>query len=360
MQSTLEAIISLQQQHSPSDTPAMKRRGFLIRQELPTEISEWRITVASAMGPYGDDLEIKGSDGTGLKALVPWTRLYSRRMSPAPTSGWYLVYLFHPDASGVSLCLSHGSTTPEDGNFKGISRTDAAELVGWARSVLRDEFAENSEVSTGVSLGKQKLAAAYERTTIFSKFYRAGAVPSDRNLVADLELFAAALSKLYRAQTAGVVPGTTSADVVEVLQLAEEISAPFKQPLRGQGWGLDAPSRRAVELRAMKLAEEWLSNQGFTFTDVSLRDSCDFRAQRAGQEWVIEVKGTTGGPKSVLLTRNEVALHRSAYPLNALLVVHGVVLGKDGVATGGTLVAFHPWLLDDKHLEATSYEYKLQ
>ncbi|RYG87532.1 MAG: DUF3578 domain-containing protein [Alphaproteobacteria bacterium] len=357
--STLDEIVTLQGLHSSLDTPAMKARGQLVRETLKAELSEWRIPIATAFGRYGDDLEVKGSDGTGLKALVPWARLYSRRMSPAPTKGWYLVYLFHPDAAGVSLCLSHGSTTPEDGNFKGISRADAAELVSWAQSVLKNEFGPEENVLNGIKLGKQRLAAAYERTTVFSKFYAANSIPDDEDLVADICQFANALAKLYRAQDAGVVPGSAGAEVVEVLQLAEDMAAPFQQPLRGQGWGLDGPERRAVELRAMKVAEDWLTREGFNFTDVSASDSCDFRARRDGSDWIIEVKGTTGGPKSILVTRNEVALHRASHPLNALLVVHGIKLGKNGAATGGSLLAISPWLLDDNRLEATSYEYRL-
>ncbi len=338
----------------------MTLRGQLVRDALRLELSEWRLEIANALGRYGDDLGIKGGDGSGRKSIVPWARLYSKRMSPAPTKGWYVVYLFHPDGRGVSLCLNHGSTTSDGRNFKSIGRAEAAELVSWGRSILTDDFSQDEAVRLGVVLGKQRLAAAYERTALFSKFYADGAVPTDAELVADLTLFSTALAKLYRAQELGIVPGSSSPEVVQILQLAEEMAAPFKQPQRGQGWGLDTAAKTAVELRAMRVAEEWLSKEGFVFNDVSSTDSCDFRAQRDGEDWVIEVKGTTGGPKSILVTRNEVALHRMAHPLNALIVVHGIKLRKDGVsASGGTLLVLSPWLLEDDRLSPTSYEYRL-
>lgn len=358
--STLQSIITLQREHSSTGTPSMNRRGELVRDTLPLEIGEWRFEVANALGRYGDDLGIKGGDGSGRKSLVPWARVYSQRMSPAPTKGWYVVYLFHPDGSGVSLCLNHGSTTSDGRNFKSIDRVEAAELVSWGRSVLADDFSQDDTIRVGVTLGRQRLAAAYERTALFSKFYADGAVPTDAELVSDLKLFAASLAKLYRAQELGIVPGSSSPEVVQILQLAEEMAAPFKQPQRGQGWGLDAVAKTAVEHRAMRVAEAWLSQEGFTFTDVSSTDSCDFRAQREGQDWVIEVKGTTAGPKSILVTRNEVALHRASHPLNALIVVHGIKLAKDGVtASGGTLLVISPWRLEDDRLSPTSYEYRL-
>lgn len=357
---TLQAIVSLQREHTSVNSPAMARRGELVRKELKSEILERRLDLANALGRYGDDLGAEGSDGIGRKSLVPWTRLFSRRMSPTPTRGWYVVYLFHPDASGVSLCLSHASTTAKDGNFQSRSQTETEELVAWAQSVLRGEFVADLAVREGVSLGRHRLAAAYEKTTLFSKFYSAGAIPGEADLSNDLVEFARALSKLYRAEESGLVPGSSSPDVVQILQLAEEMASPFKQPTRGQGWGLDHAARTAVELRAMKVAEAWLVDEGFTFTDVSSTESCDFLANRDGAKWVVEVKGTTGGPKSILVTRNEVALHRTSFPRNALLVVHGIKLGPDGVsASGGNLLAMSPWLLEENRLEPTCYEYRL-
>lgn len=357
---TLHAIVSLQREHTSANTPAMARRGELVRKELKSEIMERRLDLATALGRYGDDLGAEGSDGIGRKSLVPWARFFSRRMSPTPTRGWYVVYLFHPDATGVSLCLSHASTTPKDGNFQSRSQAETEELVAWAQSVLRNEFADGSDVRDGVHLGRHRLAAAYEKTTLFSKFYAAGAIPDETELSNDLVEFARALSKLYRAEESGLVPGSSSPDVVHILQLAEEMASPFKQPARGQGWGLDHAARTAVELRAMKVAETWLVAEGFAFTDVSSTESCDFIATRHGEDWMVEVKGTTGGPKSILVTRNEVALHRSSYPKNALLVVHGIKLGADGTsASGGSLLAMAPWLLDESRLEPTCYEYRL-
>lgn len=360
LRETLQAVVALQREYSSKLTPAMARRGELVRKNLKIEIMDRRLELASALGAYGDDLDAEGKDGIGQKSLVPWARFFSRRMSPKATQGWYVVYLFHPDASGVSLCLSHASTSANDGQFKGLNQAETEGLMIWGQSVLRRAFADDPDVRVGVNLGRQRLAAAYEKTTLFSKFYADDSIPVDNVLAEDLTGFGRALAELYRSEDSGLVPGSSSPDVVQILQLAEEMASPFKQLARGQGWGLDQAARTAVELRAMKVAEEWLCAEGFDFRDVSSTDSCDFRAVRDGEDWVIEVKGTTGGPKSILVTRNEVALHRLSYPKNALLVVHGIKLEKAGTsATGGNLLALAPWLLDEKRLDPTCYEYRL-
>jgi len=110
----------------------------------------------------------------------------------------------------------------------------------------------------------------------------------------------------------------------------------------------------------MARACDWLAAHGFEFTDVSSRDCCDFRAKRGDEEWVIEVKGTTGGPGTVLLTPNEVELHKNNHPRNALLVVHGITLSESGTrASGGDLLEISPWDLEEGRLQAVGYEYRL-
>lgn len=360
LQETLRAIVALQHLHNSENTPEMQRRGLMIRRDLPRDLLEWKPALEPVLGEYGDDLAAQGSDGTGLKALVPWARVFSRRMSPSATTGWYIVYLFHPDASGVSLCLSHGSTVPQDGNFKSRDKAEIEQLMEWAAAVVGTEFSTDSAVARGLKLGRQRLAAAYENTTVFSRFYPATNIPNDDQLFVDLLAFGRVLAKLYRAQDAGLTPGSSNPDVIQVLQAAEGISSPFKHAVGGQGWGLDQPARVAVELQAMSIAEQWLANENFIYKDVSSTDSCDFRAERDGESWVIEVKGTTGGPASILVTRNEVALHQARHPKNALLIVHGIKLGADRVsASGGTLLAICPWKLEESRLRPTAFEYRL-
>lgn len=360
MQETIEQIITLQRAWSDKTTPEMARRGVLIRDVLPEEIRRIGHRLRAALGQYGDDADAEGRDGTGRKTHVPWVRWHSEARSPSAQVGWYIVYLFHPDGAGVSLCLSHGSTTFRNGSFVSRGEEEVAELMAWAASVVGTEFDGDTAVRRGIILGQQELARAYEKTTVFSKFYQAGAIPLDAELEQDLVRFCEPLRKLYRAQELGLAPGDPHVDVTALEAEVQRIASPLRVPNKGQGRGLPAPLRKLVEMHAMDVARRWLKREGFTFEDVSATQSCDFRARKHGEEWIIEVKGTTGGPGSILLTRNEVALHRQAHPKNALLVVHGIDLDVDAVkVSGGELLSITPWRVEDERLNAICFEYRL-
>jgi hypothetical protein len=80
---------------------------------------------------------------------------------------------------------------------------------------------------------------------------------------------------------------------------------------------------------------------GWSVQDVYKWKSYDLAASReSGEERQIEVKGTTGGPESVLLTTNEVAWARSHPTQSVLAVVHGIAVDREESpvsAVGGTL-----------------------
>lgn len=361
MRAQFEEVIALQAQFSAENTAPMQRRGLLIRKDIPALLNAQSLPLREALGAFGEDATAQGRDGTGRKTMVPWVRWYSPMRSPSAQNGWYLVYLFHPDASGVSLCLSHGSTTLENGVYLQKSESQVIYLMQWADTFVAQEFEGDASVRQGIKLGGGQLAAAYERTTVFSKFYPAGFVPNDDALLQDLVRFSEPLRKLYRAQDLGLTPGQEHVDTLRITSEIETFTAPLKTKAKGgQGRGLNAADRRLVELHAMEHARHWLLERGFEPKDVSATDSCDFRAVRDGEEWIVEVKGTTGGQGAVLLTPIEIALHRKSHPRNALIVVHGIELGpKAGQVSGGELVAVSPWQIDDERLKAVCFEYRI-
>ncbi|MCK1305710.1 MULTISPECIES: DUF3578 domain-containing protein [unclassified Bradyrhizobium] len=359
MKKIIEEVLKLQKVYSDQNTREMERRGILIRDVLPAEIRGRSGRLRSALGEYGIDGDAEGRDGTGRKTLVPWVRWYSPSRSPSAQQGWYIVYLFHSDGEGVSLCLSHGSTVLQNGSY--VSRDDAevAELMSWAEASVGSEFENDRTVRRGIELGTHDLARAYEKTTVFSKFYPTSNIPSDAELEEDLVRFCEPLRKLYRAKELGLSPGEPHVDVSAIDREIEKFTAPLRAIGGGQGRGLSAPLRKLVELHAMSKAKEWLKAQRFLFQDVSATDSCDFKAQRDGEQWVIEVKGTTGGPGAVLLTRNEVLLHQQAHPKNGLLIVHGIDLDPSTPkVSGGEIVAMVPWQLEVERLNPICYEYR--
>lgn len=147
----------------------------------------------------------------------------------------------------------------------------------------------------------------------------------------------------------------------EAKQAVERVARPGGAG--GQGRGLNAEQRRAVELRAVAVVTRWLEGAGWDVEDVSLkRRGYDLHAGQGDEELHVEVKGTTGSGASVILTPNEVR-HAGANPRQAMLaVVSGIELSEtDGSwrAAGGVKRVFRRWRIADGALEPLGYEWIL-
>lgn len=132
-------------------------------------------------------------------------------------------------------------------------------------------------------------------------------------------------------------------------------------PLGGQGFGLTASERAAVELRAMELARRYLQTKWPIVTDVSARMSFDLLCKAGQSSLRVEVKGTTGPGESVLLTKNEV--RESAESGYAVFVVSEIQLDRSDpdqpIASGGVCRFFESFNVNLHVLEALSYRCKL-
>lgn len=361
MREKFAEVLALQLEHSSANTPAMVRRGQLIRDLIPAEMRSWPAAALNAALPFKGRLNVQGRDGTGLKTFVPWVRIHSPELSPSAQSGWYAVYLFRQDGGAVALCISHGSTRFDGGDFKPRSATEAAGLMAWGRGLIASEAAALG-FEAGVDLASgEKLSRAYERTTAFSKTYDVGALPSDEELQRDARIAVSLVGHLYRAVELGRAPETTSPDIVAANVAIAAIARPGGIKGTGQGFGLTSEERRLVEEHAMNGALAWLHDNGFeNIRDVHLTHSCDFMARRNGVDHCIEVKGTTAGYGSILLTANEVALHKSSYPHNLLLVMHDIDLMEMRTkAAGGNLRVLDPWEAESAQLTPLSYSCNL-
>lgn len=112
----------------------------------------------------------------------------------------------------------------------------------------------------------------------------------------------------------------------------------------------------------MAVAAAYFKNEGYAVKDVSRNESFDLLGTRGDEALTIEVKGTTSTASAILLTKNEVELHKRVHPHNALAVVHSITLDKSGTtprASDGKLAVTQPWLIDDSLLTALSFAYAL-
>ena len=131
----------------------------------------------------------------------------------------------------------------------------------------------------------------------------------------------------------------------------------------GQGFGLTSHEKKIIEMHAVKLAIEYLSELGFThIEDVGNRESFDLLAVSAETQLSVEVKGSTGAASSVILTKNEVGFQMDAYPLNGLFVVSNIEIIRGDIlsAQGGETQFVSPWLIDENRLKPISYDYQIK
>ncbi|WP_082919564.1 MrcB family domain-containing protein [Sphingobium sp. EP60837] len=298
-------------------------------------------------------------DGHTLGAFLSASR------SPSAQNGWYCVYLFRSDGSGVYLALAHGSTSFLNGMFVPRADGQLADLLTWARTTLGDALLRDPRVQSKIDLGEGpgKLAKPYEKSTVAGIWYPADNLPDEAQLTADAVMFAGLLGQLYCAQDQRRMPGEIAPEIIEAVEAVDEIAKPLMGRSRaGQGRGLSGPERQAVERRAMELAKSILEREGFTVEDHSATASYDFLASKNGCKTVVEVKGTTGGLGPIMLTANEVTLHQSGTINNALFVVHSIDLDRHGpqpIASGGTVHRLQPWRLNPDQLKPMAFEYAL-
>ncbi len=146
-------------------------------------------------------------------------------------------------------------------------------------------------------------------------------------------------------------------------QEAEQVQAAVRSGAAGggQGFGLTAEERRAVEQHAMKHACAFLESEGYAVQDTSANRPFDFIATRDGQQIIVEVKGSTGPAESILLTANEVAAHKKHFPHNMLIIVHSINLVREVAgpkASAGVRFSLRPWQVDDEYLKPLAYQYE--
>ncbi|HUI14057.1 MAG TPA: DUF3578 domain-containing protein [Xanthobacteraceae bacterium] len=361
MRDELLEVIALQREYTYENSPAMQRRGVLIRDLIPQELGAASARLKSALGVHGEDLAFQGRDGTGRKTLIPWVRFFSRSMSPSAQKGWYCVYLFDAPGTGVYLELGHGSTTLIEGEYRPRPPEELAGLVAWGRETLAPVIQSKRALGQPMVLQGQELGDAYERSAVLTKWYSADAMPSDEVLYDDAVEFAGYLKRIYEADALGLSPATPPPEVLEV----ESVAA--GQPERrgtAQGFGLSTVERQAVEMHAMRLAKAHLQSLQWRVRDVSSTRPYDFECTRGSEEMIVEVKGTTSIGEKIVMTRNEVAAHRSHHPHNALIIVHSIdlqrLLPENPKADGGILLMLSPWEIVESQLRPLAFEYTFE
>ena len=327
----------------------MEERGLLIRKALPAQLRELLANISPRW-------KVEGRDATGQKSEIPWVRVFDAQLSPNARNGWYLVYLFDRPGNRVWLSLNQGTTTWANGEFQALPRFVLRERVGWARRVA-GHLPHASVLDIDLRAERTNLGAQYEAGNVVAFDYPLDALPSEDAIRSDLRVMLNVLESVLAASVNSLdEPGEPAPDLVSAIMSISEAAAPRIPRL----YRVSAEERRAVEVRAVEVAGAYLNERGYKVKDVGATESYDLHATRQREVLKVEVKGTVGDGAEVILTRNEVALHRAEFPNTMLAIVARIRLDRNPLsATGGSLRTVQPWRPEDDNLAPLAYSYQV-
>ncbi|GAA6199605.1 DUF3578 domain-containing protein [Aquicoccus sp. SU-CL01552] len=355
MRETLRRICELQPYYSSDNTPEMQERGRLVRQALVEEIRALHVPLSAALGDFGHDILVEGSDGIGRKTELAWTRLCCKQMSPRPTVGFYVVLHFSTDGSGVNIVVGCSSSKFHNGYSIVLPLEELDNRCEWARNIVLEDRGDLEPFTDPNDFGaRAKLPKSFERASALVKKVSYDDIEDgvmEQHLVEAAEM----LGAIYAAQRQGRELSPADQAELEII----DITRPAAKARSGQGFGLNAKERTAVELRAMDVAEEWLCSQGYMLRNTAATEPYDFEAKKDDELLYVEVKGTTSDTaNAIAMTHGEVALHRREKGRTGLIIVTGIRLKKDAEqpsASGGTLETLIGWDIDEWLLEPTAF-----
>ncbi len=132
--------------------------------------------------------KVLGSYGMGNLTQTPWVSIFNKRITESAQKGFYIVYLFKKDMSGVYISLNQGTTYLQE-KFKG--RKPREKMKDVAQSLKEELFFPSiSHTEEEISLeSKTSNAKNYEAANIYSKFYEINDLPEEDILFKDLRKF---------------------------------------------------------------------------------------------------------------------------------------------------------------------------
>ncbi|MCC2326834.1 MrcB family domain-containing protein [Bacillus wiedmannii] len=146
------------------------KMGSVVRNEMTTEITRL---------PFIDHNQyvVTGSVGQGNWAAVPWLAIMNKDITKSTQSGYYIVYLFSEDMERLYLTIAQGVTKTDKDELDKI-KEEIREQIHMSQKVKKDDE---------IFLGTSTKAKGYANSTAAYIAYDANKMPSEKELVEDLE-----------------------------------------------------------------------------------------------------------------------------------------------------------------------------
>ncbi|PEU85828.1 restriction endonuclease [Bacillus cereus] len=146
------------------------KMGSVVRNEMTTEITRL---------PFIDHNQyvVTGSIGQGNWAAVPWLAIMNKDITTSTQRGYYIVYLFSEDMERLYLTLAQGVTETSKEEMQKI-KEEIREQIHMSQKVKKDDK---------IFLGTSPKAKGYANSTAAYIAYDVNKMPSEKELVEDLE-----------------------------------------------------------------------------------------------------------------------------------------------------------------------------
>jgi 5-methylcytosine-specific restriction protein A len=169
------------------------------------------VTELSQKSAVSKKYKVEGSIGKTNFAQVPWICVFDLDITESAQEGYYIVYLFKADMSGLYLSLNQGWTQYESAYTQNVARLKIKKNSLQARKRLKSigDF-ELKEIEL---LATRPLGKGYELGNICSKYYSADNIPDDSQLINDLRNLMGIYTELK---------GDVGIDILEIENALEE------------------------------------------------------------------------------------------------------------------------------------------
>lgn len=165
------------------DAKKQKLRDHVMGEFVRHEIAETiKVTTNLNQSKY----MIVGSVGQGQWATVPWVSCYDRSITRTATLGYYIVYLFKADMTGVYISLNQGWTYFKEKYGAKVGRIKINQIASLLREQLntvpRHLQDESISLATNNDLGK-----GYENGHIYGRYYDLKNLPEAEEIITDFQ-----------------------------------------------------------------------------------------------------------------------------------------------------------------------------
>lgn len=156
----------------------------------PSHIAATQTLPASIAGRIAepDRYQIRGSTGSGPWADISWVAVLDRAITSTTQHGYYIVYLLSKDGTRLYLTLNQGCKKLSDDIGKPSAKDELERRAAIMRARLRGRLARLGVKP--ITLGtppSHRLGPLYEAGHVVGAQYRTSTLPSETELVADLE-----------------------------------------------------------------------------------------------------------------------------------------------------------------------------